>query len=197
MHRDSGRKWLSLLVMLAATGCSSTAGTGAAGPGSDVQGDALAGTDAVVPDASAPDAKAADGTADAGADADAAADVAADVGADAATGPSYAAVQAVFDARCTICHDAQKLGLPADPKLPLTADVSYKTLVNQPASETCGGTLVVPGHPETSYLYQKLTQTPPCSGLPMPHAFEMGPTVPLTAEQLATVKDWIAAGAKP
>ena len=122
-------------------------------------------------------------------------------GTDAATADvpaaPYSAVQAVFDARCTNCHSATALGLPGYAKLPLTSDVSYKTLVNSPASEPCGGTLVVPGKLDQSYLWQKLTAATPCSGNHMPAKFEVMPAPPLTADQRGAIQGWIAGGAPP
>ncbi len=119
-----------------------------------------------------------------------------DTSPDTTTAP-FSAVQAVFDARCTNCHSATALGLPGYAALPLTSDVSYKNLVNQPAHETCGNVLVAPGKPKESYLWQKLTVDAPCSGSHMPAKFEILPAAPLTAEQLAAIQDWIAAGAQP
>jgi hypothetical protein len=76
----------------------------------------------------------------------------------------------------------------------LTADVSWGNLVGRTAPESCGGTLVVPGDPSASYLYQKLTSAHPCSGTQMP-AGEFGPQ-PLPACVVALVRDWITAGAQ-
>jgi hypothetical protein len=104
-------------------------------------------------------------------------------------------VLAIFADRCVSCHDATLVGLPSYPQLSLTAGDAYGALVNHPADETCGGTRVVPGDPAASYLVQKITQTTPCSGLRMPRPFEIGPGVPLTAAQIATITQWITAGA--
>ena len=110
-------------------------------------------------------------------------------------GVPYSAVQAIFDAHCITCHDATKVGLPANPAVPLTSDVSYSTLVGMPAMETCGGTRVVPGNSANSYLYHKVADATPCSGSQMPRPFEAGPTVPLSAADIATIKGWIDEGA--
>lgn len=115
----------------------------------------------------------------------------------ASPGVTMAEVQAVFDDRCIICHDAEKLGLPAYRDLPLTANASWAALVNQPADETCGGTLVVPGHPEQSYLVQKLTSDTPCEGERMPARYEQSPLVPLDPNQIETIRAWISEGAPP
>jgi hypothetical protein len=104
-------------------------------------------------------------------------------------------VQAIFDSRCTTCHDASKLGLPAYPALPLTAGASYSALVNQPAHEACGGILVVPGQLDQSYLSHKVADVTPCFGLRMPHPFDSGIVVPLSDAQLAAIRSWIERGA--
>ena len=59
--------------------------------------------------------------------------------------------------------------------------------------ESCGGTLVVPGDPDASYLYQKLSSDHPCSGIRMPRG-EFG-SEPLADCVTALVRAWIVAGA--
>lgn len=108
---------------------------------------------------------------------------------------SFAALQAIFDEHCVLCHDASKQGLPSYPALPLTTGASHDALVGKSAHESCGGTLVVPGKPEQSYLYHKLTDTTPCEGEHMPRPFERGPMLSLDSSELATVRAWIEAGA--
>jgi len=108
---------------------------------------------------------------------------------------SFAAVLAIFQDRCVTCHDATKMGLPTYPSLSLTPGDAYDALVGHPADETCGGTRVVAGHPETSYLIQKVSQASPCDGAQMPARFEVQPAPPLTSDQIATLTSWIAAGA--
>jgi len=70
---------------------------------------------------------------------------------------------------------------------------TYAKLVNVKAkgAMVTNLTLVVPGKPDDSYLYQKLTQTTPAMGTLMPQTGEM-----LDAPRLQLVKDWIAAGAE-
>jgi hypothetical protein len=109
---------------------------------------------------------------------------------------TYAEVQAVFDHYCTNCHDAAKQGLPYYPSLSLVAADSYDALVGKPADETCGGTRVVAGSPDTSYLMAKLGDGDPCSGGHMPRPFEIGPSTSLPSQDLETIRSWIAAGAK-
>jgi hypothetical protein len=109
-------------------------------------------------------------------------------------------VQAIFAQSCVTCHD------PAHPFVPetqtftqlnLTASGAYAALVGKPAAETCGGILVTPGDPTRSYLYQKVTQTMPCSGERMPHRGMLATRPPLPDQDLATIASWISAGTKP
>jgi hypothetical protein len=119
-------------------------------------------------------------------------------GSSAAGAPgTMAEVQAIFDDRCVLCHDSMKFGIPAYPQLSLTAGNANAALVNQQAHEVCGGTLVVPGNPDQSYLIHKLSGVTPCEGGRMPRAYEVGTAPPLTVEQMATLRSWISDGAKP
>jgi hypothetical protein len=107
---------------------------------------------------------------------------------DAGAAVSYAIVQRIFDDECVSCH-----GLGAD--LVLQDDVSWGNLVNRgaPAAEACGGTLVVPGNPAASYLFQKLTSASPCSGVQMPRG-EFGSN-PLPSCVIGLITMWIEEGA--
>jgi hypothetical protein len=118
---------------------------------------------------------------------------------DSRGGTPFAAVQAIIQMNCVRCHD------PAHPVVPetqtfvamdLTAPHAYADLVNKRATETCGGILVVPGSPATSYLYAKVSQDMPCDGQRMPHQ-GMIRTLPLPADEIATIESWIQGGALP
>jgi hypothetical protein len=104
--------------------------------------------------------------------------------------PTFAEVQLLFGQSCVSCHAEGN-------DLDLTASVAYANLVGHPApqAESCGGVLVVPGSPEASYLYMKLTSAHPCSGEQMPRT-EFLPA-PLPGCSQALVRDWIGAGAPP
>jgi hypothetical protein len=101
---------------------------------------------------------------------------------------SYEVVQAIFSQNCVICHSLGN-------DLNLATGVSWANLVNRPAptSEACGGTLVVPGSPSASYLYQKLTNPAPCSGSQMPRTDLFSDPLPSCVSAL--VAAWIAGGA--
>jgi hypothetical protein len=102
--------------------------------------------------------------------------------------PSFDRIQQVFTQNCVTCHT------PVN-DLDLSEGHAWADLVGHaaPVSEACGGTLVVPGNPDGSYLYQKLSQSPPCSGLQMPRG-DFG-SDPLPDCLVTMVRDWIAAGA--
>jgi len=108
-----------------------------------------------------------------------------------APSPPYDVVQQIFDDNCTACHSPF-----AD--LDLSRVASYAHIVGHavPTVESCGGTLVVPGDPASSYLYQKLTVSHPCAGAQMP-LDEFFMSQPLPDCMTAIVRDWIQAGAQP
>jgi hypothetical protein len=108
---------------------------------------------------------------------------------EAAAAPSFAVMEGLFDQECASCHAPG-----AD--LDLSQGHAWADVVGQPAprAESCGGTLVVPGNPDASYLYQKLSSSHPCSGQQMPLAAEIFSN-PLPDCVVALVRAWIAAGA--
>jgi cytochrome c5 len=127
---------------------------------------------------------------------DAAADGPRDAVGDAQAGPAFSAVLAIFKERCTLCHAAGVIvaGLP---KLHLTADVAYRSLVGVAAEQTCGGILVVPSDSARSYLVHKLVDATPCEGVRMPMAPELGTFMPLSDGDVTTIRNWIDQGAPP
>lgn len=91
----------------------------------------------------------------------------------------------VFAKSCTFgaCH---KGAAPAG-MLNLESD-THKKLVGVMATGV-STPLVVPGDPEGSYLFEKLTASIPANGDPMP------PGAPLSAAKIEMVRSWIEAGA--
>lgn len=109
---------------------------------------------------------------------------------------TFATVSRILGDSClgTGCHDADRFSPPV--MLDLRPGHAYQSLVDQPAVERCDGgaalVRVLPGDPERSFLWQKLTRSPPCSGLQMP----LGETPqPLPDCELTLLRQWIAAGA--
>jgi hypothetical protein len=127
------------------------------------------------------------------------ADVAGDTGApDAApdlppAGPSFAAdVQPIFNTACATpnCH---VMGSVTVDGLFLSQGVAYGQIVGVPAIGRPQMMRVAPGNADASYLYIKLTAStgdPRIVGSPMPLQ-----RPPLAATDLATIRDWIDAGA--
>lgn len=99
-------------------------------------------------------------------------------------------IQPIWDAKCNSCHFA---GGSASMGPVLTAGVSHANIVDK-QSPTVALPLVAPGDPDGSYLWHKLNGTQADvggSGSPMP----LG--VPLDADSLAKIEQWITDGAKP
>ena len=103
---------------------------------------------------------------------------------------SFDVVQQIFDDSCASCHTGAALDL--------SAGRAWSDLVNHapPADEACGRTLVVPGDPASSYLYQKLTSPHPCAGRQMP-LDELFGSAPLPDCVTGLIRAWIEAGAPP
>jgi len=101
---------------------------------------------------------------------------------------AFTRVQQIFDFNCLSCHG---YGAP----LNLVAGQSWKDLVGQPAPspDSCGGTLVAPGDPASSYLYEKLASSAPCYGAQMPLGEFFAN--PLPSCVVAIVGQWIQEGA--
>jgi hypothetical protein len=115
----------------------------------------------------------------------------------AVSGPAtFTAVLAAFTgANCGLCHGMATIGGGLMFK-PEDAMGTYTALVGPVSAGTnssmCGGkTYVVPGMPDASLLYDKVSKTTPMCGARMPAT-----GVPLTDDQIKTVHDWIMAGAK-
>jgi hypothetical protein len=91
-------------------------------------------------------------------------------------GDPLAAVQAIIDESCTLCHDA------SDDTLNLE---NVGALIGKPSST--GKPFIQPGNPNGSYLYLKMVGAEGIEGEPMPLGDD-----PLPIEKLAAVQRWIA-----
>ena len=102
--------------------------------------------------------------------------------------PTFTRVQAeVFDKSCNFssCHSgAGNNGLNLEKP-------SHAKLVNKDTVGVTGKKLVVPGKPDESYLYEKITKDTPQAGARMPNTGD-----PLEADRIQLVREWIAAGAE-
>ncbi|WP_438001279.1 hypothetical protein WMF26_17630 [Sorangium sp. So ce185] len=114
-------------------------------------------------------------------------DAAATTGGDAATTgggpPTCAEAPTLIANSCGYggCHDA------GTKTAGIVLAAGFETMYRDQPSQSCGGSVLVPGQPDMSSLYTKLMDDPPC-GLRMP--FNMDP---LTEEQKTCVRDWITA----
>jgi hypothetical protein len=100
----------------------------------------------------------------------------------------------IFSPRCAIptCHDSQaRVG-----DLNLESGGSYDELVGVApyvdVAAELGYLRVDPGRPENSFLLVKLQDPPLSFGSPMPLVGD-----PLSADEIALIRAWIAAGAEP
>jgi hypothetical protein len=108
---------------------------------------------------------------------------------------SHAAdIQPIWDEHCLeACHEP-------DGEWGFLLDMTdgYAALVNVPAPQFMSLDHVEPGDPDASYLWHKINNTQASvggSGLPMPKARAGMSATVLTADQLATIEEWIAGGA--
>ena len=99
-------------------------------------------------------------------------------------------VQPILTARCINCHApggfAQMQGIPWD----FREDTAFGDLVNQVSSQVEALTLVVPGDPNASLLFLKVSSESPPVGSMMPLG---GP--PLTDIEIELIRVWIEQGA--
>jgi hypothetical protein len=93
-----------------------------------------------------------------------------------------------FNGYCNGCHQGLDDGAPTFPRS--TPQEFHDFLLSATASHCMDYTLVVPGEPEESAI--ALILETKCGG-----EVRMPPTFPLYPEEIAGVKSWIAAGAKP
>jgi mono/diheme cytochrome c family protein len=102
--------------------------------------------------------------------------------------PTYASIQkSIFGPVCTACH----IGSAAPLGLALDANSAYDKLVNVQSVQRTAFRRVLPGKPDSSYLVLKVEGRSGIGGQRMP----LGQP-PLSAEQIKTIRDWIAAGAQ-
>jgi mono/diheme cytochrome c family protein len=100
---------------------------------------------------------------------------------------AYAQVQSLFTQSCAGCHPG------VNPSLDLSPGHSYASLINQRALEDPRYLRVAVGDPEKSFLYLKVAGFAPQAevGGRMPFG-----RPPLSAAQIAVLRDWIMQGAR-
>jgi Ca2+-binding RTX toxin-like protein len=96
-------------------------------------------------------------------------------------------IQPIFTASCVECHS----DVSAPRGLRLDDENSYANLVNVASSEVPSLKRVNPGDPDNSYLVQKIEGNAAVGGrMPLNR-------LPLSAAQIALIRQWIIAGAAP
>jgi hypothetical protein len=97
-------------------------------------------------------------------------------------------IQPLFDTHCTSCHEG-----PRPPMgLNLEANQAYSLTVNIGSREARKLRRIVPGDPDGSYLYRKITDTHTSAG---GSGTLMPPDGTLSADEIARLRDWITQGA--
>ena len=103
------------------------------------------------------------------------------------TGPLASIQTGIFTPRCAT-QDGCHRGVSAAGGLDLTAAHAYENLVNAKATRRPDRLRVSPGHPESSYLVERLTAAGDTPQMPM------GGT-PLTPQEEEQIRSWIRSGA--
>lgn len=130
---------------------------------------------------------------------------------EAETKSDYAWIQQnIFSSNCSgdDCHGQGNNGQPPTGRLQLTADVSYQTLMGADGSGVMSEVdptrqLVVPGSPESSYLYFLVRGvpaelgTPPFDEPPEDIGYMPMKNNPLCCQKVDAIARWIRAGALP
>ena len=97
-------------------------------------------------------------------------------------------VQPIFTARCATssCHTA----VTHQANLVLEAPYTYESIVNRPSLFRPELMRVHPGEPDSSMIALVIGPNPPITRMPLGRR-------PLTANQIQTIRNWIARGATP
>jgi hypothetical protein len=107
-------------------------------------------------------------------------------------GNGFAAAYTVISANCVSCHGAGKTLDLSTAEVAFAqlvgVEAKYKQCAASPESDALPKVRVVPGAPESSLLIEKIEGHPSC-GKQMPTAMLM------KAEDIATLRAWVAAGA--
>jgi len=101
-------------------------------------------------------------------------------------------IQPIFDKNCVVCHRKDGLGESAGIPLHLNSGQARLDLIDQPSVRNPNLILVLPGDPDNSLLYQKVSQDLPPVGFRMPLFDE-----PLSDVEIDLIRRWIEQGALP
>lgn len=97
----------------------------------------------------------------------------------------------IFTAHCVVCHAAGRAADRAGISMRLTPEEAHGSLVNQVSSQNPNWVRVLPGDPESSLIYQKVSSDQPPVGFRMPLGCS-----PLTGQEVEWIRGWIEQGAE-
>jgi len=92
----------------------------------------------------------------------------------------------IFTPRCTGCHG----GATPAASMSLASGSTYTSTVNVMSGEIAALKRILPGDPANSYLVQKVEGASGILGAQMPRGLP-----PLSADDIAKIRSWVAAGA--
>jgi hypothetical protein len=108
---------------------------------------------------------------------------------DETTGETLHDVQAILNEHCLPCHSSDE---DNDPRagLDLSASNMPGSMIAVRSHQLADTFLINPGHPDTSYLVEKISSDSPSRGGRMPQDMP-----PLSDAEIETIRDWILGGA--
>ena len=108
---------------------------------------------------------------------------------DETTGDILHAVQEILNERCLPCHSSDDDNVPRA-GLDLSANNMPGSTIAVRSHQLADTFLINPGHPDTSYLVEKIATDSPSRGGRMPQDMP-----PLSAEEIETIRNWVLGGA--
>ena len=109
---------------------------------------------------------------------------------DETTAETLHEVQAILNERCLPCHSSDNEEGRPRVGLDLSASNMSGSTIAVRSHQLADTFLINPGHPDTSYLAEKISSDSPSRGGRMPQDMP-----PLSDEEIETIRDWVLGGA--
>ena len=109
---------------------------------------------------------------------------------DETTGETLHAVQAILNEHCLPCHSSDNEAGRPRAGLDLSASNMPGSMIAVRSHQLADTFLINPGHPDTSYLVEKIATDSPSRGGRMPQDM-----LPLSDAEIETIRDWVLGGA--
>ena len=109
---------------------------------------------------------------------------------DETTGETLDEVQAIFNAHCLPCHSSDNEEGHPVAGLDLSESNMPGSTIAVRSHQLADTFLINPGHPDASYVVEKIVMDSPSRGKRMPRDMP-----PLSAEEIETIRHWILGGA--